>query len=150
MSAANEETTYYDGMVNEWKKSVFEIDSKSTSTGRHSVEVTVKDSKKNILSTQTTPFTIANVTDLPSPEKPTSINFVGDLETPKLSAGKVINRTLKFNLPKVLPMKVSFQDTDDPFKKTFMIAIGNAGLDENNIVAAVTETINDLKDNKLT
>lgn len=137
-------------MVNEWKKSVFEIDSKSTSTGRHSVEVIVKDSKKNILSTQTTPFTIANVTDLPSPEKPTSINFVGDLETPKLSAGKVINRTLKFNLPKVLPMKVSFQDTDDPFKKTFMIAIGNAGLDENNIVAAVTETINDLKDNKLT
>lgn len=150
LSAAKEETTYYDGMVNEWKKSVFEIDSKSTSTGRHSVEVIVKDSKKNILSTQTTPFTIANVTDLPSPEKPTSINFVGDLETPKLSAGKVINRTLKFNLPKVLPMKVSFQDTDDPFKKTFMIAIGNAGLDENNIVAAVTETINDLKDNKLT
>ncbi|MFR5618989.1 MAG: hypothetical protein ACLTJ5_09170 [Clostridium sp.] len=35
-------------------------------------------------------------------------------------------------------------------RKTFMIAIGNAGLDENNIVAAVTETINDLKDNKLT
>ena len=60
LSAAKEETTYYDGMVNEWKKSVFEIDSKSTSTGRHSVEVIVKDSKKNILSTQTTPFTIAN------------------------------------------------------------------------------------------
>ena len=67
-----------------------------------------------------------------------------------MSAGKVINRTLKFNLPKVLPMKVSFQDTDDPFKKTFMIAIGNAGLDENNIVAAVTETINDLKEKKTT
>ena len=147
---AKEEEIYYEGMKNQWKKTTFTVSSKDTSLGRYPVDVVVKDSKGDILSTQTTSFTIANVTNLPSPEKPSSINFVGDLDTPKLSAGSVINRSLKFNLPKVLPMKVSFQDTDDPFKKTFMIAIGTAGLDEDNVVAAVTETINDIKDNKLT
>lgn len=148
---AKEEEIYYDGMKNQWKKSTFTVSSKDTTLGRYPVDVVVKDSSKgDILSNQTTSFTIANITDIPSPEKPDSINFVGDFDTPKLSAGKVIDRSLKFNLPKVLPMKVSFQDTDDPFKKTFMIAIGNAGLDEDNVVAAVTETINDIKDNKLT
>ncbi len=147
---AKEEEIYYEGMKNQWKKSTFTVNSKDTSLGRYPVDVIVKDSNGGMLSTQTTSFTIANVADLPSPEKPESINFVGDFDTPKLTAGSVIDRSLKFNLPKVLPMKVSFQDTDDPFKKTFMIAIGNAGLDENNIVAAVTETINDIKDNKLT
>lgn len=46
-------------------------------------------------------------------------------------------------------MKIAYQDTDNPLKKTFMVAIGTAGLDENNVVSVVTETINDLRDNKV-
>ena len=34
-------------------------------------------------------------------------------------------------------------------KKTFMIAIGTAGLDEDHVVSVVTDTINDLRDNKM-
>ena len=144
------ESVYYDGMVNEWKKSTFNISSNNVPIGRNKVELIIKNSSSDIISTQTTEFNITNIANIPSPEKPENIQFIGDFDTPTISAGKVINRSLKFNFPKLLPMKISYQDTDDPLKKTFMIAIGNAGLDENNVVAAVTETINDLKDNKLT
>ncbi len=142
------ESVYYDGMVNEWKKSTFNISSNNVPIGRNKVELIIKNSSSDIISTQTTEFNITNIANIPSPEKPENIQFIGDFDTPTISAGKVINRSLKFNFPKLLPMKISYQDTDDPLKKTFMIAIGNAGLDENNVVAAVTETINDLKDNR--
>ncbi len=150
VTADKEESIHYDGMVNEWKKSTFNITGDNVPTGRSNVKLIIRNSSNDIISTQTTQFNITNIANIPSPEKPENIQFLGDFDTPTLSAGSIINRSLKFNFPKYLPMKISYQDTDDPLKKTFMIAIGNAGLDEDNVVAAVTETINDLKDNNLT
>ena len=149
IKASSEQEVSLDGMTYCWNKTVYTINSKDTETGRYTPQMQLKEENGTILMAKPASFTVSNISDLTSPQKPTQIDFIGSLETPKLTAGDIFNKNLKFDLPKVLPMKIDYQDTADPFKKTFMIAIGNAGLDENNVTAAVTDLINDLRDNNV-
>ena len=138
-----------EGMKYEWVKTVFEVNTKNTKTGKYTPQFQVKAASGTLLMDMPGNFTVSNVSDIGTPAKPTEMNFCGTVQTPTISAGEIINRNFSFDLPKVLPMKIAYQDTKDPMKKTFMIAIGTAGLDEDHVVSVVTDTINDLRDNKM-
>ncbi len=139
-----------EGMKYEWVKTVFEVNTKNTKTGQYTPQFQVKAASGALLMDMPGGFTVSNVSNIGTPAKPTEMNFCGSVQTPTISAGEIINRNFSFDLPKVLPMKIAYQDTKDPMKKTFMIAIGTAGLDENHVVSVVTDTINDLRDNNVT
>lgn len=147
--SVSESVASVDGMKYEWKQTEFAINTKNAAVGKFTPQYQIKAASGEVLADQPADYTVCNISEIGKPAKPTEVNFCGTIETPQISAGEVINRKLSFNIPKVLPMKIAYQDTDNPLKKTFMVAIGTAGLDENNVVSVVTETINDLRDNKV-